>query len=215
MVFTYMIAQLYPSYKKQEGWYLILGSSNLDKALTGDYTKYDNSAADICPIAGLNRFNVQEFADWFGKKYNHKVFEDIAVTKHVNELRPIESIKLDKDKNIATVDDEFSFQEIDVLATFRKDRKCGPVDMFVLLCDEWNQLTPREVAKKVKTFFVRYSVNRHKASVAPPGYHCKGYGCDDNRYDMRQIIYDDTWEVQFNKIDNMVRDYEKRGNHRI
>ena len=57
-----MIAQLYPSYKKEDGWYLILGSSNLDKALLGDFTKYDNSAADISPIAGIDEFNIKEFA---------------------------------------------------------------------------------------------------------------------------------------------------------
>lgn len=74
MVFTYMIAQLYSSQKKQKGWYIILGSSSLDKALTGNYTKYDSSAADICPIAGLNRYNIREFADWFGVTYKHHVF---------------------------------------------------------------------------------------------------------------------------------------------
>lgn len=101
------------------------------------------------------------------------------------------------------------------MGTLRKDRKCGPVDMFVLLCDEWHHLSTREVAQKVKNFFVRYSENRHKATVVPPGYHCKGYGCDDNRYDMRQFLYDSTWEHQFQKIDQMVRDYERRGRSRL
>lgn len=46
-------------------------------------------------------------------------------------------------------------------------------------------LTPAEIAEKVKTFFKYYSMNRHKMTTVTPSYHAEEYGIDDNRYDHR------------------------------
>ncbi len=78
MVFTYMISQLYPTYKKQEGFYIVLGSSNLDESLRGYFTKFDNSSADIAPISGINKFNIREFSAWFAEKNNFEIFKEIS-----------------------------------------------------------------------------------------------------------------------------------------
>ena len=56
------------------------------------------------------------------------------------------------------------------------------------------ELAPIEIAEKVKKFFKYYSMNRHKMTVLTPSYHAEAYGVDDNRYDLRQFLYDSKWE---------------------
>ena len=76
--------------------------------------------------------------------------------------------------------------------------------MFEHLLVKWKRdrdLTPRAVAEKVKRFFKFYAQNRHKSTVLTPSYHAENYGTDDNRFDMRQFLYDVTWETQFKAID--------------
>ena len=66
----------------------------------------------------------------------------------------------------------------------RKPGACGPYSMFMKLVHEWGtsqQLTPEEVAKKVKFFFTMYSINRHKMTTLTPSYHAEVYSPDDNR----------------------------------
>ena len=69
-------------------------------------------------------------------------------------------------------------------------------------------LPPSEVAKKVKTFFRYYSINRHKLTVLTPSYHAEAYGTDDNRFDLRQFLYDTRWQHQFARIDEVVGQLE-------
>jgi NAD+ synthase (glutamine-hydrolysing) len=40
--------------------------------------------------------------------------------------------------------------------------------------------------------------------VLTPSYHCENYGTDDNRFDLRQFLYDSSWEHQFKQIDLIV-----------
>jgi len=61
----------------------------------------------------------------------------------------------------------------------------------------------------VKRFFYYYSANRHKMTVLTPSYHAENYGTDDNRFDLRQFLYDTKWEVQFEQIDKVVEFLEK------
>ena len=79
--------------------------------------------------------------------------------------------------------------------------------MFDHLLVHWSEkrnLTPRQIAKKVKKFFKYYAINRHKSTVLTPSYHCENYGTDDNRFDLRQFLYDPSWEHQFKQIDQIV-----------
>ncbi|KNA23337.1 hypothetical protein SOVF_025770 [Spinacia oleracea] len=74
------------------------------------------------------------------------------------------------------------------------------------LCFEWgSRLTPSEVGEKVKFFFKHYSINRHKMTVLTPSYHAESYSPEDNRFDMRQFLYNSTWPFQFRKIDELVK----------
>mmetsp|Transcript_19475 Transcript_19475/g.27755 ORF Transcript_19475/g.27755 Transcript_19475/m.27755 type:complete len:95 (-) Transcript_19475:280-564(-) len=71
----------------------------------------------------------------------------------------------------------------------------------------WCFLCPKVVAEKVKRFFFYYSVNRHKMCTITPSYHAEGYSPDDNRFDLRQIIYNTKWTRQFSVIDNLAVRY--------
>jgi NAD+ synthase (glutamine-hydrolysing) len=105
----------------------------------------------------------------------------------------------------------------------------------------WSHLSPREVADKVKRFFFYYSVNRHKMCTITPGtyrleyvfratnatadnlfascknstitkaYHAEGYSPDDNRFDLRQFLYNVKWDRQFSVIDQLVERRETAG----
>lgn len=86
--------------------------------------------------------------------------------------------------------------------------------MFERLLVDWSDrvnpatgkvFTPEEIAAKVKKFFYYYSVNRHKMTTVTPSYHAMAYANDDNRFDLRPFLYDTSWEYQFEKIDNLVR----------
>lgn len=103
---------------------------------------------------------------------------------------------------------EMTYDELDIYGRFRKIARSGPLTMFERLLHQWKHITPREISRKVKTFFYHYSVNRHKLTVLTPSYHCENYGTDDNRFDRRQFLYDSRWEMQFKEIDKIVESIE-------
>ena len=79
--------------------------------------------------------------------------------------------------------------------------------MFRKLLVTWNHLSPSEVASKVKRFFYYYSLNRHKMTTITPAYHAEAYSPDDNRFDLRQFLYNTRWTRQFAVIDDMVAEH--------
>ncbi|KAI5383359.1 hypothetical protein KIW84_070676 [Lathyrus oleraceus] len=52
-----------------------------------------------------------------------------------------------------------------------------------------------------------------------PSYHAESYSPEDNRFDLRQFLYNTSWPYQFRKIDDElvheldVKDVQKLGNH--
>ena len=42
-------------------------------------------------------------------------------------------------------------------------------------------------------------------TVITPSYHAESYSPDDNRFDLRQFLYNNTWSWQFAAIDQEVR----------
>ncbi|XP_008246162.1 PREDICTED: glutamine-dependent NAD(+) synthetase-like [Prunus mume] len=102
-----------------------------------------------------------------------------------------------------------TYEELSVYGRLRKIFRCGPISMFKNLCYRWGaKLTPQEVADKVKHFFKYYSINRHKMTVLTPSYHAESYSPEDNRFDLRQFLYNARWPYQFRKIDDLVRELD-------
>lgn len=65
MVIAYLFAQLMLWVRGRPGGLLVLGSSNVDEALRGYFTKYDCSSADVNPIGGISKNDLKRFLAYF------------------------------------------------------------------------------------------------------------------------------------------------------
>ncbi|XP_077243827.1 glutamine-dependent NAD(+) synthetase-like [Tasmannia lanceolata] len=202
MVLAFMLASLMPWVQNKSGFFLVLGSSNVDEALRGYLTKYDCSSADINPIGSISKQDLRAFLRWAAVHLGYSSLADIEAAPPTAELEPIRSNYNQLDE----VDMGMSYEELSIYGRLRKILRCGPVSMYQNLCHKWSgMLTPSEVAAKVKHFFKYYSINRHKMTVLTPSYHAEGYSPEDNRFDLRQFLYNSRWPYQFRKIDELVR----------
>ncbi|KAF8380004.1 hypothetical protein HHK36_027473 [Tetracentron sinense] len=201
MVLAFMLASLMPWVHNKSGFYLVLGSSNVDEGLRGYLTKYDCSSADINPIGSISKKDLRAFLQWAATHLGYPSLAEIEAAPPTAELEPIRSNYNQLDE----VDMGMTYEELSVYGRLRKIFRCGPVSMFQNLCYKWGgRLTPSEVADKVKHFFKYYSINRHKMTVLTPSYHAESYSPEDNRFDLRQFLYNARWPYQFRKIDELV-----------
>ncbi|XP_010245173.1 PREDICTED: glutamine-dependent NAD(+) synthetase isoform X2 [Nelumbo nucifera] len=206
MVLAFMLASLMPWVHKKGGFYLVLGSSNVDEGLRGYLTKYDCSSADINPIGSISKQDLRTFLRWGATHLGYSSLAEIEAAPPTAELEPIRSNYNQLDE----VDMGMTYEELSVYGRLRKIFRCGPVSMFQNLCYKWGgRLTPSEIADKVKHFFKYYSINRHKMTVLTPSYHAESYSPEDNRFDLRQFLYNSRWPYQFRKIDELVRKFGK------
>jgi len=201
MVLSYFMSQLLPWVNEQRGGLLVLGTSNVDEALRGYYTKYDCSSADINPIGGISKLDLRRFLIWAAETEGLTVLHSIANAVPTAELEPSSPTHTQSDE----VDMGMSYQELSIFGSLRKIHRCGPMGMFEKLLCEWNHMEPFQIAEKVKRFFYYYSINRHKMTTLTPSYHAEAYDPDDNRFDLRPFLYDTKWSWQFKKIDEMVK----------
>lgn len=203
MVLAFMMASLMPWVHNKSGFYLVLGSSNVDEALRGYLTKYDCSSADINPIGSISKQDLRSFLRWAAIYLNYPSLAEVEAAPPTAELEPIRSNYSQLDE----VDMGMTYEELSVYGRLRKIFRCGPVSMFQNLCHKWyGKFTPSEVAEKVKHFFKYYSINRHKMTVLTPSYHAESYSPEDNRFDLRQFLYNSRWPYQFRKIDELARE---------
>ena len=91
-----------------------------------------------------------------------------------------------------------TYAELELFGKLRRVEKLGPVSMFHSIQTSgicaWS---PEQLGEKIKHFFRCYGKNRHKMTTLTPGFHYNPEGCDDNRLDMRPIMYETDWEYQF------------------
>jgi len=137
------------------------------------------------------------------------VLAEIAGAVPTAELRPFDKNDLGTFQS-DELEMGMTYEELDVFGRLRKISKSGPLSMFERLLYQWPELEARVVSEKVKRFFYYYSINRHKQTVLTPAYHAEGYGTDDNRFDLRQFLYDSKWELQFQEIDKRVQEIENK-----
>jgi len=200
------------------GALLVLGSANVDEALAGYYTKYDCSAADVNPIGGINKSDLKQFLIWAGTRkepdYSIPVLAKVAVAAPSAELTGAEGEQSDE------TDMGMSYDELADLGTMRKVEHRGPLSMFLKLREQWvgRDITPsaratganapkthdEKVAQKVKDFYHRNAIHRHKMTTLTPSYHAENYSPDDNRFDLRPFLQDARFQVQFAAIDEAV-----------
>jgi len=211
MVTAYLMAQLLPWVRGRSGFLLVLGSANVDEGLRGYMTKYDCSSADLNPIGAISKGDLKRMLIFLSKEYpGFEVLAEIANAPPTAELRPIDTATATAEAGHSQTDEEdmgMSYEELGYFGRLRKISRCGPVSMFKKLVVTWSHLAPSEVAAKVKRFFYYYSLNRHKMTTITPAYHAEAYSPDDNRFDLRQFLYNTKWTRQFKVIDNIVEQY--------
>jgi len=211
MVISYLLAQLLPWVRGQKGFLLVLGSANVDEALRGYMTKYDCSSADLNPIGGICKGDLKRFLLWASKNLGYPSLASVVKAKPTAELEPITEGYVQNDED----DMGMTYEELGIFGKLRKVERCGPVTMFEKLRHIWNHLPIQSVANKVKKFFFYYSINRHKMTVITPSYHAENYSPDDNRFDLRQFLYNAQWTRQFATIARKVKELssvEKKSN---
>lgn len=208
MVIAFLFAQLLPWTRGKTGYLLVLGSSNVDEALRGYFTKYDCSSADINPIGGICKGDLKKMLLWASETYGIPALAEITRAVPTAELRPIDEGTSGSDGYSQKDEDEMgmTYDELGVFGFLRKVQRCGPVTMYQKLREIWSHLTPTVVAEKVRRFFYYYAVNRHKMTILTPSYHAENYSPDDNRFDLRQFLYNAKWTRQFATIENLVHE---------
>lgn len=209
MVTAYLFAQLLPWVRSRTGFLLVLGSANVDEGLRGYMTKYDCSSADLNPIGAISKGDLKRMLIWASNRYPEfdVVLKEIAGAPPTAELRPQSNAEEKTAEHSQLDEDEMgmTYEELGWFGRLRKISRCGPVSMYRKLCVAWaDKFSPSEVAVKVKRFFFYYSVNRHKMCTLTPSYHAEGYSPDDNRFDLRQFLYNTRWPRQFRVMDQLV-----------
>ena len=210
MVISYFFAQMLPWTRSRQGTLLVLGTGNVDEALRGYLTKYDCSSGDINPIGGISKHDLRRFLNWAKDALGYSALAEIVDAPPTAELEPITETYTQTDED----DMGMTYAELSRFGQLRKMEQCGPVSMFEKLRQEWDHLPPREVAEKVKRFFRYYSINRHKMTTLTPSYHAESYSPDDNRFDLRQFLYNTRWTWQFRHIDTYVKKLEAGNGNR-
>ncbi|XP_061612208.1 glutamine-dependent NAD(+) synthetase isoform X4 [Phyllopteryx taeniolatus] len=232
MVLAYLFAQLGLWTRGKPGGLLVLGSANVDESLTGYFTKYDCSSADINPIGGISKKDLKGFLLYCVAQFQLTALTSILAAPPTAELEPLTDGQVSQTDEVPIsymivlswnynglswrilepppfmsfqADMGMTYCELSVIGRLRKISKCGPFSMFCKLIDLWKDvLSPTEVARKVKHFFTMYSVNRHKMTTVTPSYHAESYSPDDNRFDLRPFLYNTRWNWQFRSIDSHV-----------
>lgn len=204
MVIAYLLAQLLPWVRGGQGALLVLGTSNVDEALRGYMTKYDASSADLNPIGSISKVDLRRFLRWAAAEKGYPILANIADAPPTAELEPITESYTQEDE----ADMGMTYAELSRFGRLRQVERCGPLSMFEQLVHEWSHLPPQTVADKVKHFFRSYAINRHKMTVLTPAYHAESYSPDDNRFDLRQFLYNSRWNRQFRRIDALAAELE-------
>lgn len=205
MIMSYCMGQLYSWTERNNGYLLVLGAANIEEGLTGYMTKYDCSSADLNPIGGISKVDLKRFLLWAAEKYNYESLKDVAFAPPTAELQP-----LAKDQELVQTDEAdlgLSYRELGIFARYRKCNHCGPLFMFKRLGMQ-SGVDPVEIAQKIKRFHALYGRNRHKLSVVTPSIHIDSYSADDNRYDLRPILYNPSWPLQFEAIDEELKNLQ-------
>ncbi|KAF0983702.1 hypothetical protein FDP41_007617 [Naegleria fowleri] len=205
MVVSYFFAQLMNwSRDMPPKNLLVLGSSNVDEALRGYFTKYDCSSADINPIGSISKTDLKKFLYYAAQNLGYPSLMDVLIAKPTAELQPLESNQTDEEDMGLTYDELSRFGEL------RKIQGNGVVESFKNLVYEWrDKMSVQQIADKVKHFFKYYAINRHKMTTLTPAYHCESYSPEDNRFDLRQFLYNVAFPWQFKKIDELVKKYQE------
>lgn len=210
MVMSYLLGQLLPAQTGKTGVFLVVGSGNIEEGLLGYNIKYDTSSADLNPIGGIAKTDLGQFLYWAAEHRGYHTCVEIAKDSPMSEIKPL--FRESKNGPVA-MDTSLSYSEIDQIARYRKSRHMGPYFTYKKIREHWSGMGPEIIAGKIKNFYRRYGRNRHKLPVLTPALHVENYSADDNRFDMRPILYNYNWDAQFAAIDEHVQAAPNSSSH--
>ncbi|KAI9677458.1 MAG: glutamine-dependent NAD(+) synthetase [Caeruleum heppii] len=172
--------------------------------------EYDCSSADLNPIGGISKTDLRKFVAWAKINFNLPVLDEFIQAIPTAELVPFSESYTQSDEEEMGL----TYEELSIFGRLRKVSKLGPFGAWERLLHEWgHQMSPREIAEKVKTFFHFYGLNRHKMTTVTPAYHAEQYGPDDNRFDLRPFLYPYlSWP--YKKIEETLKKHEDGSNER-
>jgi NAD+ synthase (glutamine-hydrolysing) len=202
MIFSYLLAQLVPIRRKNNGFFLVLAAGNLDETLTGYFTKYDCSSADLNLLGTMSKIDIKKTLHFLHKHYHQSVISDIENAKATADLRPSTVEQNDEDEIGLT------FKEIDVFANVRTERNCSVVSFYKVAKGLLPDIADEVLYDKIKNFFQRYARNRHKTEVLTTTLHLTSKSCSSKRFDLRPIVYEDCFKYELKKLDDLIKKKE-------
>ncbi len=208
---SYAIAQLaYRTRFGKDGWLLVLGAGNADEQLVGYATKYDAGSGDLNPIGSIGKERVKTTLRYAGKTLGFQTPAQILDAAPTAELRPASASGVEQTDE---ADIGLTYPEINIIGSLHLQQHLGPVSLFQHLAREWGPkstraMSVREVATKVKTYFRKFRLSRHKAWVLTPAVHAAPGNPDVHRNDLRPLFAPIGCKDEFEVIDALVEQLE-------
>ncbi|XP_035250990.1 glutamine-dependent NAD(+) synthetase, partial [Anguilla anguilla] len=144
MVLAYLFAQLSLWARGKPGGLLVLGSANVDESLTGYFTKYDCSSADINPIGGISKTDLKSFLLYCVDRFQLTALRSVMAAPPTAELEPLDNGQVSQTDE---ADMGMTYSELSVIGRLRKISMCGPYSMFCKLIHTWRDaMSPSEVS---------------------------------------------------------------------
>ena len=198
MVMSYLLAQISSLKKKKSSYYLVLAATNLDETLTGYFSKYGCSSADLNLIGTLSKMEIHGLLQYLHELLENPIILEVANSTSSAELRPLETMQTDED------DIGLTFQQIDIFSDTRIHKNSSVISFFKLVEPLFPDLDKETLVEKIGVFYTRYSKNRHKLETLTPTLHLTSKNCSTTRFDLRPVIYEDLFSYELEVLKKLV-----------
>jgi NAD+ synthase (glutamine-hydrolysing) len=210
----------------ESGFLLTLACSNSDEVLIGYYTKYDASSGDLNPIGSMPKRFVNKALEYYSLLWDSKEYADVLIATPTAELSAMK-----EGARPQTDEDEIglSYNQIYYFGKLRS-YGYGMIKMFNHIVQNLDKKDVKEliipestinnkkldnyykilnyIKDKLKVFYHRYRINRHKTVILTPSVHVLP-SPDDNRFDLRPFLYP-PFDLQGEYIDNIMNNNKKK-----
>lgn len=204
MVLTYLMAQMVPSRYNRKGFYLVLSAGNLDENLVGYFTKYDCSSGDLNLLGSMSKIDITNSLNFLYDKYSKDASQDCSVIKEISQASPSAELKPLSEQQTDEKELGLSFQELDLFASARTELNCSVISCYKVMENWLPNMAKQELLSKVKIFFTKYALNKHKCEVTTPSLHITSKNCSSRRYDLRPLVYADKYKYELEYLEKLV-----------
>jgi NAD+ synthase (glutamine-hydrolysing) len=179
----WMLANLFNS--------LLITTSNRSEGDVGYATMDGDTSGSIAPIAGVDKYFIQNWLVWAEKNLNQPALKYVNSMAPTAELRPLENSQTDE----ADLMPYKIMVEIELLAI--RDHK-SPLEVFNILAGR--QLEQEDLLKThIKKFFKMWARNQWKRERLAPSFHLDDFNVDPRSW-CRFPILSGGFEKELNKL---------------